>query len=218
MPNANPTNSDYLSLINAAEQAGDVTGWHAMSGVPHGEEINPATGFGATAYVNDVTGQVVIAFIGPNTAPGLGSIAGQFHASPGGTATDEMIANGLRPTQYETDVKNFVQQVLNTLSAQDPSADFSNVYVAGSSLGGYAAQIAAMTFGLGGVNYGGPGVPLAAPSTAVDNFMNQIILGDPVANGATDTGIDWGSISVVGPHYGQVKFLGDQANQVKQRV
>jgi hypothetical protein len=167
------------------------------------------------AFVNNQTNQIVIVFRGPASVPAVGEVL--LHN--GATTSDGMImdgdVSGLKGLQAA--VSQFITAVKNQALSQKPpiSTDTGNIFVAGSSLGGYEAEWAASQNGFGGASFGGPGMPgYTAPQNKAMNFTNYILSGDPVGNYASDTGIDFPiAMSNLGSHYGQVTLIGSSTGQ-----
>ena len=102
---SNPTDSDYLNLINNVAQGGIGAvppGWKPL--VPF--TANNATGFQAGAFVN-AAGQIVIAFNGPTLSAGNGA-----------SASDEELMNGQQPVPLDGNVDDFVSSVLMQAQAE----------------------------------------------------------------------------------------------------
>jgi uncharacterized protein YcfJ len=206
---SSPSIPTFTHLIAATGgNSGVPTGWRPLAvDNSSGEQ----KGLIAQAYKNDATGQIVITFIGPTSAPYIPFLP---TATAAASAVNLQILNGQVPTEYQNAATRFLQQVTETAAAEGFSVNSSNTFVAGNSLGGYGAQYLASQNGFGGASFGGPGVLNIAPNPT-QNFTSYVIKGDAVANAASDTGINWTGVSQFGSHYGSLVMLGSQANQDK---
>jgi hypothetical protein len=166
-----PSNADYLYLLNSIHVSG---GTATVAGVPPGWSVlqqptsDSTTGLVAAAFFNNTTYQVVTVFNGVSTPSG---------PNAGATTADEILADGTLPTAYNNAVLGFASTVKNTAAAAGLSIATDNMFVAGNSLGGYAAQVVAQADGFGGASYGGPGMPgYGGSGGTVANFTKQTSL------------------------------------------
>ncbi len=169
-----PGNQTYLSMVQL--HASPPPGWQVLSlpaAMTQGVNLTDAsTGFSPQAFTNPTTHQIVIAFPGIDTVSFVenqvsGGLLGTSAALNQGAYKSDMAleSGGQNPSAslqldaLQLDVRNYVQAVINTAASM--GIDPANVFVAGHSIGGYEAQVAAMLFPElgGGVSYGGPGVP-----------------------------------------------------------
>lgn len=214
-----PTAGDYGDLIaNLAENKTLRPGWYPLA--PFGED--DSVGFHAGAYQHSATGYVVIAFEGPSSATLIRAYVG-WGLWGGASRIDKMLSEGVVPEPYERKVRSFVDSLKDRVGWERLSSRSGAIFMAGNSLGGYAAQIAASHFtrqGMrcGGASFGGPGIPNFLPQNPGD-FQSYVTYGDPVANAASDTGIDWSQAATVWPgaakfgaHYGEVVMIGDRGD------
>lgn len=205
-----PDNNAYFSLIRTEPGQAPPIGWTRL---PARRDLAavPRDGFFADAFFDDDTRQIVIAFRRLNPIPFVN--VGTYDA-------DAAILHGLPLRGYEADLKAFIAAVTVAAAEQTPPLSIrpDNVYVTGNSLGAYGAQLAAKEFHYGGVGFAGPGLPgYRSPPERAGNFVNYLILGDPVANHAGDTGISWfgwPSAAGVGDHYGRIERLGSGGDQI----
>ncbi|HET6431824.1 hypothetical protein [Dyella sp.] len=119
-----------------------------------GYASNPISGFHATAYQSETTGNIIIAYRG--TDPGL--FSGKTHAerldhaltTMQDIAVDAtMVRDVVNPQQEAADA--FTQAMIDKAARQGISRD--RIFVAGHSLGGTLAEIEAANFGLAGSTY-----------------------------------------------------------------
>jgi len=81
---------------------------------------------------------------------------------------------------------------LHLAAQQGNTLDTTSTFVTGLSLGGYAAEFAALNNGFAGASYGAPGMPgFASSGSPPSNFVSFVTQGDGIANFATDTGLNW---------------------------
>jgi hypothetical protein len=135
-----PDNAAYASLILATKNGTPAPlGWSPVNVSVSTAGI--AAGLVAKAYTNDATGQIAMTFFGPSTSFGSGSGG----ANQGAGIADRQLMNGVAPLLYKAAVLAFVDAVKLATGQTDPS----NIFAAGNSLGGYAAQLAASQNGFG---------------------------------------------------------------------
>ncbi|MBV9481002.1 hypothetical protein [Bradyrhizobium sp.] len=116
-------------------------------------------GLDANAYVNEATGQILLAFRGPISIP--------FGVNPASTLENAALKIDLRianddPTvtsSMSVDAARFVSAVSAAAQQKGLSFSSSNVFVTGNSEGGLFAELAARANGFAGATFGAPGIP-----------------------------------------------------------
>jgi hypothetical protein len=210
---AAPSNADYLNAINAGKNPGDGTYLPTGYSVLYSSTSDPTfaqAGLSGIAYVNDSTGQIIVAFRGPVTVSS-GSNGEDETLANAAVGVNSQIANGdaTVTSNMEGTVSTFMANVQSAAEGNGYSYSSDNVFLTGNSEGGFVAEVAGQSTGFGGTTFGAPGVPGYDGSGQPTNFTNCIEAADPVGNRATDgylppeTGDQY--------HYGNDIFLGSQA-------
>ena len=145
---------------------------------------DPISGFHATAYQNEATGDIVIAYRG--TDPGL--FSGKTNADKIGHALTTvqdiavdatMVRDAVNPQRGAADA--FTQAMIDKAARQGITKD--HIFVAGHSLGGTLAEIEAANFGLVGSTYNAYGAVglLSSPPKPGTHLTNYRMAGDVVS-------------------------------------
>ena len=174
-----PSTADFLAAAEAAysDDPAGTSGLSLLTG-RNGAPVTvtrAADGFHGVAFETGA-GQVIVAFEGTDiddaeTRPTF--VAAQI-------AADGQIAAGQDPALY-ADALKFANRAVAVAGRQGISSD--DVFVDGHSLGGAAAEYAAVKTGLGGVTFGAPGIPAADINTGLPSRLtNYVDYGDPVGN------------------------------------
>ena len=181
-----PNNSDYLNAINAVQNPGNPnaipTGYTLLySSTSDGNYAS--SGLDGTAYVNQTTGQIIIAYSGPNTVGALLGLPGSVLENAA-AAVDKRI--GSNDSQVASDLvvqtNSFTAAVQNAAETAGYTFTNGNVFVTGWSEGGLLAQLTARENGFAGTSYGAPPIPGTDSNSAPDNsgFINYYYSKEPV--------------------------------------
>jgi hypothetical protein len=191
-----------------------------------------ANGFYAQAYIENSTGNIIIAF-DSSVIPGSNDPRSTDDPtySSGSQAADGIndseivlgkggILEGTTPAAL-LDASSFANAVQSYVDASAISQQQSlpQIFVTGFSLGGTEAEKAAQALGLGsggisgGVTFGATGLPGYSSTTASNNsaFVNYVNFGDAVGNYAKDGELS--EVSFTGDHFGSVVFVGNTLDQ-----
>jgi hypothetical protein len=211
---SSPTVSEFLNASNAE---------YVIAGTPVG--MRPFTVGGIqVSYTNTIDGvsakvwvtaenQVVIAYQG--TTGGDNFIVDPGILGP--QLIDDIIAAAGANSPAEFDSLGFAKFVVGLANAEGYAT--SNVFVTGHSLGGIEAEYVASQTGLAGMAFEPTGLPAADITSAGSNFVDIVEYGDPVGNYASDVAGEqpFGPAYVAGggkvPHYGNIVFIGNPADQ-----
>ncbi|MGN6235234.1 hypothetical protein [Dyella sp.] len=156
-----------------------------------GYASDPISGFHATAYQNEATGDIVVAYRG--TDPGL--FSGKTNAERVGHALTTMqdiavdaamVRDTVNPQRKAADA--FTQAMIDKAARAGISRD--RIFVAGHSLGGTLAEIEAANFGLAGSTYNAYGAAglLNGPPRPGTHLTNYRMAGDVVSAANTHIG------------------------------
>jgi len=149
-----------------------------------GYTADPATGFHATAYRNNETNEIIIAYRGTDS-----DIRHHTRTTAQDAIVDfTMVKDRINPQKDAADA--FTREMLD--KAARHGIDTDNITVAGHSLGGTLAEIEASRFGLRGATfnaYGAVDLGYGVPEGG-NRVTNYVMAGDPV--------------SAASRHYGQI--------------
>ncbi|HEY4987698.1 MAG TPA: hypothetical protein VII39_13845, partial [Bradyrhizobium sp.] len=167
-------------------------------------------GLVANAYVNEATGQILIAFRGPLSIPdGLVSSNTLERAA---LKVDLRIAfdDASVTTEMDREAQRLFSVVRDAAQGRGLSFTNQNVFVTGNSEGGFLAELLAKDENLSGETFGAPGIPGQQVNPAPNgNLINYLNKGDPVANLGSDALLA-PFIAPAGTqyHYGKIQYIG----------
>ena len=210
-----PSNADYLNAINADKNPGNgdaiPPGYSLLYSSTY-DQTFAQNGLYGNAYVNEATGQIIVAFEGPVTVSSGSAGVDQTLANAAAQIDTRLANNDASVTsEMQSTAAGFMANVQQAAESSGFSYSSSNVFVTGNSEGGFIAEVVSQDTGFGGASFGAPGMPGydGSGQPVGSNFTNYINASDPIGNRGSDSYIppDGGDQY----HYGNNVFLGTQA-------